>query len=144
MESPGYCKPPDHLWSSLPSREDYQDNVLVSETETRQLWYEHSLSGVWARPKGTYSTTTWNQSLLFSCLRRLFLPLARGVRSEFRMAWLIKNCFLLVGDTRLAGELGREMHLRSSIRLWKQADKTVQLTSVHDYISEITAIYTEL
>lgn len=55
--------------------------------------------------------------LPFSCRRRLFLPLARGMRSELRMAWLMKNCFLLGGETRLAGELGREVHLRSSIRL---------------------------
>lgn len=49
----------------------------------------------------------------FSCRCRLFLPLALGVRSELRMAWLIKNCFFLAGETRFAGELGRDEQRRS-------------------------------
>lgn len=44
------------------------------------------------------------------------MPLARGMRSELRAAWMQK-CFFLAGDTRLAGEQGSEEHLRSSIRL---------------------------
>jgi hypothetical protein len=52
-----------------------------------------------------------------------------------RMAWLMKNCFFLVGDTRLAGELGREVHLRASIRLREiesnnYEDSTIVLTYV--------------
>lgn len=62
------------------------------------------------------------------------MPLARGVRSELRMAWLIKNCFFLVGDTRLAGELGREVHLRSSIRLGTQTTKFNLVTLVKEII----------
>lgn len=56
------------------------------------------------------------QNLPFSCRLRLFLPLALGVRSELRMAWLIKNCFFLAGETRFAGELGRDEQ-RGSFRL---------------------------
>lgn len=65
------------------------------------------------------SLRTEKCSLLFSCLLRLFLPFALGMRSELRIAWLMKNCFFLAGETRLAGELGSDFE-GSSIRLPRQ------------------------
>lgn len=49
-----------------------------------------------------------------------------------RMAWLMKNCFLLGGETRLAGELGSEVHLRSSIRLESTKTKNKTLSDMSD------------
>lgn len=48
----------------------------------------------------------------------------------------MKNCFFLVGDTRLAGELGREVHLPSSIRLGEIESKNYE-----DSISVLTYVF---
>lgn len=64
------------------------------------------------------------------------MPLALGVKSGLHMACLMKNCFFLVGDTHLAGELGREVHLPSSIRLGEIESKNYE-----DSISVLTYVF---